>query len=579
MSLSRSPAELPVDVYPAVLETEAYSTHSHPAPVDLRLDGNEGPAPPEELLLQARPGPEVWRRYPSARSLESLVARRFGVPPGGVLVTAGADDALERAIRVAAGPGRRVLLPEPTFEMLPRYVRLAGARPVSVPWWEGPFPVDAVLSGITAHTAAVVVVSPNNPTGLVAEGSDLARLARGLGRTLLMVDHAYVEFADRDPTTDLLAFPNVLVFRTLSKAWGSAGLRVGFVLGRPEVVELLRRVGQPYPVSGPSLRAAELLLGHGDGAARRYAGATRSRRRRLAGALAALGVESLPSQANFLLVRTPAAAWLRDALAGLGIAVRGFPGRPGFAGRLRITVPAEEEDLDRLLRGVESALAPKALLLDMDGVLVDVSASYRRAIVRTAGAFGVELGAREIAEAKARGDANDDWRLTRELLATRGVEVPLEEVVEVFEGFYQGGPGAAGLRECERLIPRRRLLEDLAGRLPLAVVTGRPRSDVVRALERFGIADLFGAVVAREDAAPKPDPAPVRLALQKLGVRRAWLVGDTPDDVGAARAAGVVPLGVVPPGQEDPESWASVLLEAGAARVLPGLETLLEVLP
>ncbi len=570
---------LPVDVNPVLLEIDTYSPDRHPAPVDLRLDGNEGPAPPAHTVSRAVAGAETWRRYPSARAVESLIAGRLAVPPEAVLVTAGADDALERAIRVAAGPGRPVVLTDPTFEMLPRYVRLAGATPEAVPWWSGPFPVEATLARVTDETAAVVVVSPNNPTGLAITGEELERLAPALGRTLLLLDHAYVEFADTDLTVRALDFPNTLVFRTFSKAWGCAGLRVGYVAGRPEVVALLRRVGQPYPVSGPSLCAAEVLLGSDGAYRRRHVEGTRSRRRRMASELAKRGLDSLVSQANFLLVRTPAAPWLRDALAGLGIAVRAFPGRPGFADRLRITVPAGDGELDRFLRATDAALAPEGILFDMDGVLVDVAASYREAIRRTARAFGVKLVPGEIAAAKARGDANDDWRLTRDLLGRHGVEVPLDAVVEVFEDLYQGTPGTAGLKESERLIPPRAVLERLAGRLPLAVVTGRPRADAEAALERFGVRDLFAAAVAMKDAPSKPDPAPVRLALERLGIARGWLVGDTPDDVRAARAAGVVPLGVVPPGQDDPASWTSTLRAAGAARVLPSIETLLEVLP
>jgi len=122
------------------------------------------------------------------------------------------------------------------------------------------------------------------------------------------------------------------------------------------------------------------------------------------------------------------------------------------------------------------------------------------------------------------------------------------------------------------------VLRALAERLPLAVVTGRPRADAEAFLDRAGIAGAVSALVTMEDAPSKPDPAPVRLAMERLGVSRAWMVGDTPDDVRAARAAGVLPLGVIPSG-EDAAAWRRVLLAAGAGRVLDGLDELLEVLP
>ena len=113
-------------------------------------------------------------------------------------------------------------------------------------------------------------------------------------------------------------------------------------------------------------------------------------------------------------------------------------------------------------------------------------------------------------------------------------------------------------------------MERLAARLPLGIVTGRPRAEAQWFLERTGIAHLFGTVVAMEDAPAKPDPAPVRLALERLGVRRAWMVGDTPDDMHAAAQAGVLPFAVAAPGDEAPE---------GGARVLAQLTDLLDLLP
>lgn len=568
--------KLPIDPSPAVLAVEPYSSHRHPAPMDLRLDGNEGPPPPDPTPVLTAAGPEVWRRYPSAAAFEAHLAERLGVAPEAVLVTAGADDALERAVRAVACPGREVVLTDPTFEMLPRYVRLAGADVVAVPWWRGRFPVGKVLRVLGPRTAAVAVVSPNNPTGAAISAADLEALARGCGRALLLLDHAYVEFADEDLTPVALRFPNAVVLRTLSKAWGLAGLRVGYAVGRPELIALLRRVGQPYPVSGPSLAAAEALVDRGD--VTRHVAEVRRRRAGLTAVLAGRGAEVLPSQGNFVLARFAGAAWVREGLAGLGIAVRAFPGRPGFDGWLRITVPPDDDALARLERALDVVLAPEALLLDMDGVLADVSRSYREAIRATSAAYGVVVTPEEITAAKAEGDANDDWELTRRLLAGHGVEVPLEEVIERFEALYQGGPGRPGLKEREVLVPSPETLPALARRLPLAIVTGRPRADAEAFLERFGLADTVSALVSMEDGPGKPAPDPVRLALDRLGVRRAWLVGDTPDDVRAARAAGVVPLGVVPPG-EDGVRWSDVLLRSGAARVLSSLDHLMEVLP
>jgi HAD superfamily hydrolase (TIGR01548 family) len=191
--------------------------------------------------------------------------------------------------------------------------------------------------------------------------------------------------------------------------------------------------------------------------------------------------------------------------------------------------------------------------------------------VATAARFGVFVDPADIADAKARGDASDDWELTRRLCATAGVDVGLDEVRECFETLYQGVEGMGGLKEEERLTVDTSLLEEWAGRFPLAIVTARPRKDAIEFCDRFGIGGLFETIVTREDSPPKPDPAPVRLAMERLGVDRAWMVGDTVDDLMAARAAGVVPIAVATPGEERGHLGL-------AARVLTCVDEIEEVL-
>jgi histidinol-phosphate aminotransferase len=551
----------------------------------LRLDRNEGP-PPSPALLEALAGidPEALRRYHEVSTLEAALADRFGVHPDRVIVTAGADEAIDRACRAFLGRGRTILLSEPTFEMLDHFAGLAGGRPTRVPWPAGPFPIDGFLARLDAHPALIAVVSPNNPTGAVACADDVRRLAAAAPEALVLLDHAYVEYADADLTAAVADLPNVLVVRTLSKAWGLAGCRVGYAIGSPTVVAALRAAGGPYTVAGPSLALALAQLERGQAAVREHVARVREERRSLGRRLAALGMAPWPSQANFVYVDCgPRAPFLAAALRALGVLVRAFPGRAGCETALRITLPGDEAAFARLVLALETALAPQALLLDLDGVLADVRDSQRAAIAATAAALGVTVTATEVAAAIQGGDAANDWAVTQRLVESRGGEgreggASLADITARYQALYLGGPGRPGLREHERLIPGRALLERLAARLPLAIVTGRPRDEACWFLERASVADLFRAVVAMEDAPPKPDPAPVRLALQRLGAGRAWLVGDTPDDARAAAAAGVLPLGVVAPG-DDRAASSAALAQAGAARVLDDLAALLEVLP
>jgi HAD superfamily hydrolase (TIGR01548 family) len=366
--------------------------------------------------------------------------------------------------------------------------------------------------------------------------------------------------------------------RTLSKAWGAAGLRVGYAFGDPRVVDWLRRIGLPFPVSTPSQALAAAMLADADGPGPQRIAAIRRQRGKLSTLLEGLGVEVLPSQGSFVFARFDDAARVWSSLHALGVAIRAFHGRPDVEGWLRITLPGDEEAFRRLDHALRTVLAPEALLFDMDGVLADVSGSYREATLRTAASFGVELEPADIETATAEGNANNDWELTRRLMAARGIERPLDEVRARFEEIYQGTEAEPGLRRTERPLVSPAELRALADRRPLAVVTGRPRADAERFLEENGIAEFFRTVVTMEDGPLKPDPAPVRLALERLGAATAWMVGDTPDDLRAARGANVLPIGVVAPGDR-PGATAASLQRAGAALVLDTTSEILEVLP
>jgi len=535
-------------------------------PFALKLDSNEGALPPVALLeALASLDPEVLRRYPDVSALEATLAGRVGVAPERVIVTAGADDAIDRVCRAYLGNGRTMLVPEPTFEMFDHFATLAGGAIKGVPWHAGPFPLAGFLAGLDDSPAVITVVSPNNPTGAVASAADVRRLALAAPAALVLLDLAYVEYADEDFTAALLDLANVLVVRTLSKAWGLAGCRIGYAVGSPDVVARLRAAGAPYAVAAPSVAVALKQLALGEPAMRAHVARVREERASLGARLAALGLEPLPSQANFLLVECGGrAAFLTAALASLGVAVRTFTQRPGLTSALRITLPGSAAEFDRLVATLETVLAPEALLFDMDGVLADVQHSQRAAMAATAQSFGVAVDAAQVAAAIRTGDAANDWRVTRRLIEGGGKHASLDDVTTRFQSLYMG------LREREVLIPDHSVLERLAARRPLAIVTGRPRAEAQWFLERAGVARLFDTVVAMEDAPAKPNPAPVRLALERLGVRRAWMVGDTPDDMNAAAQAGVLPLAVAAPGDEAPD---------GGAWVLDQLTDLLELVP
>ena len=551
----------------------AYLPPDFEVPIDLDLSKNEGRSRAEELLDAIDDPRRLVGRYPDTSPLRARLAALHGVSEDRVLVTAGGDDALSRCFLARVTEGGEVVSTYPTFEMIPRYAEQRGARLFQVPWWNGPFPVDEVLGAITGDTDAAFIVSPNNPTGTVASEIDLLKVAAET--PLLVLDAAYVEFAGTDPTPALLDLGNVVVTRTLSKAYGLAGLRVGYLLGSPELVSAIGAYGNPYPVSALSAALAETRLARPVSELTSFVDEVRRERVVLTGTLSGLGARPLPSEANFVLAECEDAGWVISGAASLGIALRRFPSRPGLESAVRITVPGDANDFDRLIATLGSVLYPEAIIFDLDGVLADVSGSQVLAIIETARTYGVEVEPSDIEAAKADGNSTDDWELTRRLCLERGVDATIEAVTERFESLYQGTT-APGLKTAETALIDEATWREWAAKRPLSVVTGRPRSDAVEFLERFGLMEGIAALVTRDDAPLKPDPAPVVKALEIMGVTRAWMLGDTPDDLAAARGAGVVPIGVIAPG-DNPERARERLRYA--ARILDKTTDLEEMLP
>eukprot|EP00522_Entomoneis_paludosa_P006280 CAMPEP_0172446756 /NCGR_PEP_ID=MMETSP1065-20121228/6281_1 /TAXON_ID=265537 /ORGANISM="Amphiprora paludosa, Strain CCMP125" /LENGTH=254 /DNA_ID=CAMNT_0013197945 /DNA_START=149 /DNA_END=916 /DNA_ORIENTATION=- len=198
----------------------------------------------------------------------------------------------------------------------------------------------------------------------------------------------------------------------------------------------------------------------------------------------------------------------------------------------------------------------KTVLFDMDGVLAEVSKSYRAAIILTCHHYGAKSVTDDVVtEWKIRGNANCDWTLSRNLIldAKDGRnDVTLEEVTETFENFYQGTEQQSGLYKLETLIPTRETLTELRKRSKagMGIVTGRPRSDCMKFLKDMDLEEFFSVHHCAEDGPKKPDPFPVQSVCKQLGVeadKTVVLIGDTPDDIRAAVAAGCSGVGVTTP--------------------------------
>jgi histidinol-phosphate aminotransferase len=312
----------------------------------IKLDANENPYPPlvgGDLAASVNRYPE-----PQPASLRSAMAALYGVAPENLVVTRGADDAIDILVRAFCRPGEdSVAICRPTFSAYAQFARLQGARVIEARLDENfDFDPDAFLAEIGGEPdlKLVFLCSPNNPTGNLIAAADIIRVADALGETILVLDEAYIEFSDAGSLAgEAAARENLVVLRTLSKAFGLAGARVGCAIGN---AELIARALPPYPLPSLSIAAALSTLSP----SRRPLHLERIRRirderDRLAGLLATSPiVESVRSGGgNFLFLEVADAASLAAKLHGLGIRIRFRPNAAPGGLRLSIGTEAENE--------------------------------------------------------------------------------------------------------------------------------------------------------------------------------------------------------------------------------------------
>ncbi|WP_051504057.1 histidinol-phosphate transaminase [Sphingomonas jaspsi] len=327
---------------PAILALPPVDIAGAPVPGTVRLDANENPYLP---LVQGQPG---INRYPDPQplSLRRRMADLYGVTADRLWVTRGSDDAIDLLIRAFCEAGRdSIAIVEPTFSAYAQFARVQGADVVRARLTDDfRFDADAVIAACRdARPKLLFLCTPNNPTGTPVDPADVRRIAGALPDTLVIADEAYGEFSDQ-PSLAAEAEGNVAVLRTLSKAYGLAGARIGCLIGSPELVDLVSRVSPPYPLPGPSIAAALDALGPERMPIHRQRVADLlAERARLAGALRGVDeIRSVREGGNFLFLEVADPEDLARRLAAAAVRVR-F--RPNAApGGVRITVGTAEEN-------------------------------------------------------------------------------------------------------------------------------------------------------------------------------------------------------------------------------------------
>ena len=342
---------------PEILALSAYRVPEAQGMV--KLDAMENPyALPSALrreLAEALSRVDL-NRYPepTGRRVRELIARRMNLPSGMELLLGNGSDELIHMITLAlARPGTTMMYPAPSFVMYGVNAALCGMNAVAVPLREDfSFDADAFIARMKSSPPALVFIAyPNNPTGALYAQEDILRVIRA-AKGLVVLDEAYHAFAGKSFMPRLAEHPNLVVLRTLSKL-GLAGIRLGYLAGRPQWIEQFNKVRQAYNVNALTQAAALFMLERLE-VLEEQAALIRAERAGLGAALERLpGVTVFPSQANFFLVRVPEAERTDAELKRQGVLVKNL--HPWLRNCLRITVGTPEENRI-LLTALQEAL-------------------------------------------------------------------------------------------------------------------------------------------------------------------------------------------------------------------------------
>lgn len=303
---------------------------------------------------------EDGARYPDGNGFElkAALSRRFNVPMAGLVLGNGSNDVLELVAHAYLAPGTSAVYSQYAFAVYPLATQAVGAHGISVPAKDYGHDLVAMRAAIEPDTRVVFIANPNNPTGTHLPQAEIEAFVASVPADVLVVlDEAYNEYlppAERGDALALVArYPNLLVSRTFSKAYGLASLRVGYGVGHPDVIDLMNRVRQPFNVNSAALAAASAAINDDAFLAETYV-LNRKGMEQLVAGIKRLGLAHIPSVANFITVQVGDAARINQSLLKQGVIVRPLAGY-GMPEHLRITIGREDENA-RCLAALEQAL-------------------------------------------------------------------------------------------------------------------------------------------------------------------------------------------------------------------------------
>lgn len=333
----------------------------------IKMDANENPFSwPEGMKAELEGSGLQLNRYPdpNARELKAAIAGYTGVPAEGILVGNGSDELIQMLLATFGGEGKAVVLHPPTFGMYQAAAKVTGTKALPVPLINGlNLDVERILARAQGPEVSVIILcSPNNPTGTAFAREDLLKIVAASGK-IVVIDEAYAEFSGQSLVEEIIAYPNLLVMRTFSKAFGLAGLRLGYLLGQADTISLINRVRQPYNVNSFSQKAGILALKYLDQYLEQIEVIKRETGRIYRTLTEIPSLKVYPTESNFILFQPDDAdAWHQELLER-GFLVRHMGDLPLLGKSLRVSAGLPEDN-DTFIKALwEIATARKLVKL------------------------------------------------------------------------------------------------------------------------------------------------------------------------------------------------------------------------
>jgi histidinol-phosphate aminotransferase len=543
----------------------------------IRLDFNEnfsGCSPFAIEVLKTITRDEV-SMYPDYNELRNDIAKLNNIDPSKILPINAGDEGIMLMMNTFLEKNDKILLPTPTFAMFKFYAQINDANIVEVKYNEDlSFPIINLLEKIDDKTKLIILVNPNNPTGTSIKKEDIIRILNKAKNSIVFLDEAYFDFT-KNTCIDLIdKYDNLVILRSFSKAYGLAGLRLGYLISCEDNIKIFQKVNSPYSISFIANKLLKAAIQDKD-YVENYICEIKDNKNFLYEEFEKLKIKYFKGDANFFLADFGTNYNLvYQKLKENNILVRDR--NTYVKNTLRITVGTKQQCkllinilkkilLEIYLNNVDT------VLFDMDGVLVDVSNSYRLAIKRTAEFFlnNKQITFDEIQSYKEKGGLNNDWVCTLAILKDNNEKISKEKLIEKFDDIY--------LNETiknEKLIVDLELLKIFSQKYNIGIITGRPRRDAEITIKKFGFDKFFSNVITMDEE--KDKSIAIRNLMKKFESINAVYIGDTIDDIISANKANINSIGIKP--IISSKNLPKLLKKIGAKFVLNNINELLRTI-